>query len=410
MNVTIVGGGIIGLCSAYYLNQLGYDVQIIDDKRFSNSCSHGNGGLIVPSHVVPLAAPGMIAQGLKWMFRSDSPFSFKMRLDPDLIAWAWRFYRAASPEKVAKSIPILAEFSNQSRVLFHSLIQQTQIEAEIRSNGLLMLFKNDKTAHEEIEVAQKANKAGVQAQVLNAKQVAELDPSTTYDILGAVYYPNDAHLNPTFFQLGLRKYLEQKGVLFIPESEITAIETMGDKVTSIASSQKQFAVDHLLLTAGVWTSNLLKKVGVRLLMEDGKGYSYTLNKPEHSSEIPSILLEARAFVTPMHPFLRVGGTMEMSGLSSKINMRRFHAFYNAVQEYYPLLNLEQPTAKRVWSGFRPCSFDGLPYIGKIEQYSNLSVATGHAMMGVSLAPATGKLISEIISDQKPTPVSFNPNR
>lgn len=412
MKVTVVGGGIIGLCSAYYLHKAGCEVEVIDKGDFTDNCSHGNAGLIVPSHVIPLATRAIIKQGIKWMFERSSPFYFKPRLNADLIAWSWRFYRAAHPTLVKAAMPILRDFSNFSQQLYLKMISEENFNVHLQNRGLLMLYQTAAAESGEREIVEQVNGIGLEARILNPAQLAALDPATKYDVRGAVYYPNDAHLNPARLLDELQKFLKTKGVVFIRNLEIKGFEIRDNRITALKSSKGQIEVEQLLLATGVYTAGLLKSVGVRLLLQDGKGYSYTLKKPAYCPSIPAILLEDRVAVTPMGNELRIGGTMEISGMDTKIRMHKVHNINEAVKRFYPKTKSGDVLEEDVWYGYRPCSFDGLPYIGKTPAFKNLTVANGHAMLGLSLGAGTGKLVSEIVTGTRPSvDISpFNPQR
>lgn len=412
MKVTIVGGGIIGLCSAYYIHKAGYEVEVIDKGDFSNNCSHGNAGYIVPSHVIPLATRGIIKKGLKWMFNNSSPFYFKPRLNLDLIAWSWRFFKSSSPIHVKAAIPVLRDFSNLSQDLYQTMISEEDFRVSYKKRGLLMLYKSASAEAEEAEIVEKVRKFGLLAKILNPKELADLDSQTTYDVRGAVYYPNDAHLNPVQLLDELRSFLAAKGVKFIANFNINEFEIKNNRVSAIKSIDNNIKIEHLVASAGVLTAQLLKKAGLRILLQDGKGYSFTIKKPAQCPSIPAILMEERVAVTPLETQLRIGGTMEISGMDDTVKMQRVLKINEAFKRYYPYTESGDVRKEDVWYGYRPCSFDGLPYIGKFDGLENLTVATGHAMLGLSLGAGTGKLVSEIIANAKRSmDISpFNPHR
>jgi D-amino-acid dehydrogenase len=412
MKITIIGGGIIGLCSAYYLAQDGHQVQVVDKGDFTDNCSHGNAGLIVPSHVIPLATRGIIKQGLKWMFKRSSPFYFKPRLNLDLALWSWRFILASHPDKVKQAMPVLRDFSDLSKDLYMEMISKENFQVGLKNNGLLMLYKTALAEAEETEVVEQVKKVGLKAQILKPTELAELDPNTKYDVRGAVYYPNDAHLNPARLLTELRNWLERNGVKLIPNFSVSDFNISDNRITSISSGKESLGVEHLVTAGGARTGQLLKKLGIRLLMQDGKGYSFTIKKPANCPTLPAILLEDRVAVTPLENELRIGGAMEISGMDDKIKMNKVEKINEAFKRYYPKTDSGEVQKEDVWWGYRPCSFDGLPYIGKVDAVNNLTVAAGHAMLGLSLGAGTGKFVSEIISGQASSLniFPFNPQR
>lgn len=401
--IHIVGGGIIGLCSAWFLQKAGCDVTIIDKGDISHGTSFGNLGMIVPSHFVPMAAPGVIAQGLRWMLDSKSPFYIKPRLNADLIQWLWHFYRSANAKQVRQSIPVLYELNERSKWLYKEMAEQDSLDFGFEERGLLMLYKTQNQAEEEEELANKAHKLGVKAEIFNQESLKAIEPEMELDVLGGIYFSGDAHLSPNLVMSQLVTRLKTLGVNFINNTSIVDFNTQGSKINELVTAEgKEIPVDNLLLSTGSWTASLLKKAGIKIHLQDGKGYSITLNNPQVRPHIPTILTEAKVAITPMGDDLRIGGTLELSGLSKKINPNRVQGIVESVSKYYKNIDIPFNASTKVWQGYRPCSPDGMPYIGKSETLSNLFVGTGHGMMGLSLGAVTGKLISEIITEEEPT--------
>ena len=400
--IGIIGGGINGLMSAYYCQKMGYEVTIIDQGDLSDGCSYGNAGMIVPSHIIPLAAPGMIAKGLRWMLSPTSPFYIRPRLSGRLIKWGKLFYENSTNVHVEKSIPILRDLSLLSKQLYQDFQKDNTFDFGWHEKGLLMLYQTPKMEHEEIEGAAMANKAGIEAHVLNKKEVQDLNPNTHFNIQGGVLYPGDAHLSPNLLMNGLKKHLFtpkgiNKGVIFLNKTEVIDFEIKNQKVVGIITPQQKLTFDEIVITAGAWTGVLSEKLGISLPLQGGKGYSFILKGLGEKVNIPSILLEARATATPMGNDLRCAGTMEIVGLDLSVNMNRVQGIVNGINNFFPELKIDLPQKEAVWSGLRPCSPDGLPYIGRVNHLKNVTIATGHGMMGLSLGAATGKLVAEIVA-------------
>ncbi len=400
--IHIVGGGIVGLCAAWYLKQAGCDITVIDKNDGSDGTSFGNAGMIVPSHFVPMAAPGVLAQGLRWMLNSKSPFYIKPRLNADLIQWIWHFYRSANHRKVAESCPILYELNEQSKWLYKKMATENGFSFSFEERGLLMLYKTKKQAKEEEELAEKAHHLGVKAQIFDKKGLQTLEPEMDLDVMGGIYFPGDAHLYPNQLMIQLKTRLKKLGVSFISNTTVVDFKINGSKIEALhTAAGNRIAVKNVLLTSGCWSGLLLKKAGIKIHLQDGKGYSITLKKTKLRPRIPTILSEAKVAITPMGDDLRVGGTLELGGLSEKINQKRVKGIVESVPRYYK--NIEVPFSNniKIWKGYRPCTPDGMPYIGHADKLSNLFVGTGHGMMGLSLGAVTGKLLCEIIAGQKP---------
>lgn len=398
--IGILGGGIIGLSSAYYLNKAGHDVTIIDQTNLLDGCSHGNAGMIVPSHFIPLAAPGMISKGIRWMFDSTSPFYIKPRFSKSLIKWGYHFYRSATSAHVQKSAPALKEISLLSKSLYQEWKQELPFDFGYQEKGLLMLFKTKEAEHEEANTVEMASRYGIEAYLLNASEVQNLETQIKVDVKGGVYFPGDAHLNPNVLVTNLIKYLRQKSVSFRNKTTLKDFQIDNGKVLAVKTNNGDFRFDEVVMALGSWSGEIGGKLQLSLPMQAGKGYSFTLNDVANNVQIPSIFLEARVAVTPMGNSLRFGGTMEITGVDHRINLNRVKGIVNAIPRYYPEMLVPMPNQENVWHGLRPCSPDGLPYIGRSKKIENLIIATGHSMMGLSLAPATGLLVSEFLDNKK----------
>jgi D-amino-acid dehydrogenase len=397
MRINIIGGGVIGLFSAWHLQEQGHEIHLFDKTDLSDGCSHGNAGMITPSHFIPLAAPGVVSQGIRWMFKSSSPFFIKPRLDTDLLHWLWRFYRSCNARQASAAMPVLLDFNLLGKQLYRDFYQKTGLDFKLEERGILMLYQTPKKEKEELETAEVAATLGVETQAFDRAGIADFESGTAVDALGGVYYPGDAHLYPNVLMSHLRKLLEEAGAVFHQGHAVSRFEARGKRIRGLWCGGELHTADLTVLAAGSWSAKLLGQLGVKLLLQDGKGYSITLRNPAERPSYASILTEAKVAVTPMGGDLRFGGTLELGGLSSRLNMARIRAIAAAVPRYYPNLKVEMPDPGEVWHGFRPCSPDGLPYIGRVRQFENLVLATGHAMMGLSLAPATGRLVADIVA-------------
>jgi len=415
MKTTIIGSGVIGLFSAYYLSKQGYEVTIIERSNGDDGCSTGNAGMIVPSHFIPLAVPGMIEKGIKWMFNSESPFYVKPRLNLDLLSWGLKFYQAANKKQVERAMPALRDISLLSKALYQDLAKTPDLDFAFEEKGLMMLCKTEHHFDEEIEVAQQANELGLKTKILSTKELHEFEPEVKPDVAGAIFYEGDAHLYPNQLVKNLKKHLENIGVKFYYNTEVTGFELekneikkinirqiVGNLIQNRTANLSELNTENIVIATGSWSPLLADMLNIGLPMQAGKGYSVTYEQNQGKKlNIPSILLEARVAITPMsNNLIRFGGTMEIGGLNDQINMNRVRGIIKAVPNYFPDYQIDIPQKEQIWHGLRPCSPDGLPYIGRTNKYKNLIIASGHAMMGLSLAPATGKLVQEIIDNQK----------
>jgi D-amino-acid dehydrogenase len=402
-HVLIVGAGIVGLCTAYFCARKGHRVTLIErGGPHREGCSFVNAGMVVPSHFVPLANPGMVQRGLRWMWNSESPFYVKPRLSADLLGWGWKFYRAATRAHVERAAPVLRDLHLASRDCYREWALLWNNDFDLTERGLLLLCNTEQGLEEEIRAAAHARRLGIPAEVLTASATAKLEPNLRMAIAGSVYFPLDCHLTPGRLMAALTREVEHEGVELACATGVDGWRTTGNRIDAVHTRGAELTADEYVVCAGIWSQHLVRKLGIRIPMQAGKGYSLTL---ESAAPLPgrcAILSEARVAVTPMASSLRFAGTMELSGIDQGIDAARVRGIVNSVAACYPDLAPSRLEQASVRSGLRPCSPDGLPYVGRVARFANLSVATGHAMMGISLGPVTGKLMAEILSDEPPS--------
>ncbi len=411
-SVVIIGGGIVGLSTAYFLQKEGHQVTVIDKSDITSGASFVNAGYITPSHIIPLAAPGMITMGLKMMFNSASPFYMKPRWDTDFFRWSWYFHKSSTHEKVAKAIPVIKDINILSRELFEGIKASGDLgDFQLERKGLLMLYKTNASYEHEMEVAQKASFLGLEVTELNQSQLKVIEPNIQVDAKGAIHYECDGHTTPTEVMPKLLKHLKATGVEVKTNEEVLDMKINGQKIQYIQTTNNRYNADEVVLAAGSWSGRLSKKMNLRLPLQAGKGYRINVPRPTGIG-MPAILMEAKMAVTPMKGFTRFAGTMEFSGINKTIRKERVLAIAKGATSFYPDLEILPEEIEAAQTGLRPVSPDGLPYIGRSSTYQNLTVATGHAMMGWSLGPATGKLVSEVIGEKKTSMdiSAFRPDR
>ena len=412
MKVTIIGGGIIGLCSAYYLQKEGYEIIVIDRGDITDGCSFGNMGYMSPSHFVPLASPGIIAEGFKHMLSSSSPFYIKPRLNMDLIKWGYHFWKSSNAATVKRNAPHLNNLLQLSRELINEMKNEIGDVFDMEEKGCLMMCKKQTTLDHEFTLADDAEKFGLKVERLHKDAVQQLEPDVEVDVAGAVLFKDDCHFNPGKLMTALKKYLENKGVQFSLHTTVTGFERSNNKISAITTDKGDFKCAEIVLATGSWLPDVAKMMGVKLILQPGKGYSYTYQHVEKNIKYPAILVDGRCAITPWGHKLRIGGTMELSGINNKLLIKRMQGIYDSATDFYPGLKIDFPPADKIWNGLRPVTPDGLPYIGRVSNFSNVVIAGGHAMLGISEGTGTGKLVSEIIK-QRATTINvdaFNPQR
>lgn len=406
MEVTIIGGGVIGLSCAYYLHKEGFKITVIERGDITDGCSFGNMGYISPSHFVPLASPGIISQGLKWMLSSTSPFYIKPRLSIDLMEWGYQFWKNCTASHVEKKSPHLNNILQLSRRLIDDLRKDIGDNFEMETIGCLMMCKEQKTLDHEFNLADEAEMFGLKVERLLKNEVQQLEPNVEINVAGAVLFKDDCHFNPGKMMLVLKNYLENKGIKFQLNTTVTGFEKNNQKITSVITDKGKINCDEVVVAAGSWIPAITKMLGIKLLLQPGKGYSYTYPFIEKNIKYPAILVDGRCAVTPWGNTLRIGGTMELSGINNKVLVKRMKGIYNSAKDFYPGLQIDFPPVDKIWNGLRPVTPDGLPYIGRHSQLENLIIAGGHAMLGLSEATGTGKIVSEI-TKRKTTSINIS---
>ncbi|WP_031427890.1 NAD(P)/FAD-dependent oxidoreductase [Flavimarina sp. Hel_I_48] len=409
--IIIIGAGISGLCSAYYLVKAGFEVSVIDKGDMTTGASYINAGYLTPSHFTTLAEPGMITQGLKWMMNSASPFYIKPRWDTSFFKWTWNFKQSATSSKVERAIPIIKELNLKSRDLYLEIQESGDFDFHMERKGLLMVYKTPKNEEHEIKLAERAQKEGLEVKILNKQELHALEPVFADDVLGGIRYDCDAHTTPHIFMKNMKNWLQQQGVSFKLDEKVVDFKTENNKIKAAVTETNLYEGDEFVLASGAWTFQLAKQLRLNIPIQGGKGYSINVAQPTNIT-MPAILMEAKCAVTPMQGFTRFAGTMEFSGNNDIIRANRVEAIANAGTRYYKNLEFLQEVKEGATSGLRPVSPDGLPYIGNSAKFANLNVAAGHAMMGWSLGPITGKLITQNIMGEEPelNLVPFKVNR
>lgn len=412
MKVAIIGGGVIGLCSAYYLQQEGVEVTIIERGDLTDGCSFGNMGYMSPSHFTPLASPGIIREGLRYMLSSSSPFYIKPRLSPDLMKWSYYFWKSSNAATVRKNAPHLNNILQLSRQLINELRDTIGDVFDMEEKGCLMMCKHAKTLEHEFHVAKEAERFGLKVERLNSQQVQALEPNVELNVSGAVLFKDDCHFQPGKMMVALKDHLIKQGVQFQLNTTVTGFERSKGKIHAAITDKGKFAADEVVIATGSWLPVIGKMMNIAIVLQPGKGYSYTYDFVKNNILYPAILVDGRCAITPWGNRLRIGGTMELSGINNKVLVKRMQGIYDSAKNFYPGLKIDFPPVDKIWNGLRPVTPDGLPYIGRHSAFDNLVIAGGHAMLGISEGTGTGKLVADIIQRRKPQIEisAFNPER
>ncbi|MCC7261029.1 MAG: FAD-dependent oxidoreductase [Candidatus Latescibacteria bacterium] len=398
MDVLVIGGGVVGVCAAYYLGLQGRQVTLVEKGEICEGSSYGNAGLVVPSHSVPLAAPGVAFKALGWMFSPESPFYIEPRLDTALWRWLWRFWRSGTEAHVRRSLPLLRDLHLASKGLFAELSRLEGMDCAYEERGVLYAFNTREGLAGGIAEGERLRRADLPPQVLDRAQVEQLQ-GVEVRVEGGVYYPQDAHVEPASLVRGLSRHLAGQGAVVLPRTEVLDLSRSGGRVGLVRTTRGDFAPAEVVLAAGSWSPPLAAGLGFPLPIQPAKGYSITFKKPQACPAVPLLLGEAKVGVTPMGEWLRFAGTLELAGLDLSLSRRRVQAILRAVPAYLPQLDPAGMELVEIWRGLRPCTPDGLPFLGRAPGLSNLTVAAGHATIGLSLGPITGKLVAQLVNGE-----------
>ncbi len=399
-DVLIVGGGVIGISTAYYLLKNGRGVTILEKGKVGSGSSYGNAGWIVPSYSVPLASPGALSHGLKWLLDRSSPFYIKPRPSIELLRWLWQFRSASNEKTMRRSIPVLRDMSRLSLALFDELVEGEGLDCHYHRRGLLTVFRSRSELRGGKAEAALLQEHGIPVQMLSPAEVQDMAPFVRPGVVGGMFSPEDAHIDPAGFLFAMADRVRTMGAEIVTGAEVQEFRTDGRKVTVVETSIGGFAPAQVVLAAGAWSSLVAKGLGIRIPVQAAKGYSVTVERPDGFPELPMMLGETKVAVTPLEKTLRFAGTLELAGIELSISQRRVNAILNAARTYLALEPLHLPMVE-VWRGLRLCTPDGLPIIGKAPALENLIIATGHCMLGLSLGPVTGLLVSQIASGERP---------
>lgn len=399
VDVVVVGGGVVGVAAAYYLAERGRGVVLLERGEVGSGASYGNAGLLLPSHSVPLAAPGVLGQGLRWMLDPESPFYLRPRLDPALLHWLWRFARSCTPSHVRRALPVLRDLHRASLALYRELVTLHRLACGFEERGLLVLYRTPEGLEAGSREMEALAEHGIAGEVVAGSGLMEREPSVLPDLAGGVFYPEDAHVTPGEFVAALARTAQGLGVEIRSGAEVTGFRCAAGRVEGVRTVRGELRVREVVLAAGAWSPGVARSLGLRLPVQPAKGYSLTLLDPPSLPRIPLLLGEARVGVTPMGGLLRLAGTLELSGHDLAINRRRVEAIRRGAAGY--LSGIEGVHVLETWAGLRPCTPDGLPILGRSPRHANLTLALGHCTIGQSLGPISGRLAAQVVCGEQP---------
>lgn len=408
--VVVIGAGIVGQSIAWRCREKGMEVTVVDrGSPETEGCSWGNAGLLVPSHVVPLAAPGMVELGLRLMFDPESPFGLTVPASAELMRWANLFRGCCTEINVRRHARLLWDLLLESVDAHAELASLVGVPQTLHRKGLLMVSQMESKLDHEAQALSEAQAWGLGVRQLSPKEVKRVNPGLDIECAGGVLAEQDCHNTPNEVMSRLPGYLAARGVQFLWGTEVTGFDTNGGRLTGILTDKGRVGGEEFVVAAGSWSGLLAKELKANLPLQPGRGQSLTI--PHHfEAETPMLLMEARLAITPMTSGLRIGGTMELGAWDLAGSESRFNGMKKNARRFLRAIGEEHLAQAKPWAGLRPCSPDGVPYIGRLSNWENVSLATGHAMLGWSLGPVAGRQIADLLADGKRPHPALRPER
>jgi D-amino-acid dehydrogenase len=399
-DVLILGGGVIGLACALYLLRAGRGVVVLEQGTAGGATSHGNCGTITPSHAMPLAMPGVISQALRWMLQADAPLRIAPRFDFALLAWLAKFAGLCNWRDFKRLTAAKAPLLQLSRQALTQLIDSEKLGCEFEALGTLTVYRDPRAFEKSAWLPQALRDVGLPVERLDGTQCRTREPVLNDSIVGGYFHPLDAHLRPDRYAAELARVVRAKGGVICEATTIRGCAVEGGRIASVATDAGAFSADEVVLALGAWSPALGRQLDLRIPIQPGKGYSITYTRPTRCARIPLALKERAVCVTGWSSGYRLGSTMEFAGFNASLNRTRLDALRRGAAEY--LIEPEGPQVLEEWYGWRPMTHDDLPILGRAATVQNLTLATGHGMLGVTMSAATGLLVSELIGGRAPS--------
>lgn len=406
----VVGAGIVGVSIADALAREGAKVVVIDRGGIGRGCSEGNAGWVTPCFAMPLPRPGLFWTALRWMADPGSPFYMQPRPTPARLRWLLDFGLSMSNRKFRRGTGPLVELSRYSLDEYARIDRDAPHRLDLNRQGLLMLALTSRGFDAARADAEILSDFGVRGEILEGTDAHRVEPALSGGLSGAVYYPDEAHLRPLQTVEAIAERARRNGVSFEGLTEVYDFDVSAGRVHEVVTTQGRISPQNVVLATGSWSMALARRLALRVPVLGGKGYSMMAKAPSPAPLIPMMILERKVAITPYGDELRLAGTLELVDGDDSISPRRVESIWQGANAVLPLTG--SPPVDRIWRGLRPCTPDGLPIIGRVPALSNLFLATGHAMLGVQTAPATGRLVCDLMLGREPTfdPAPFRPER
>jgi glycine/D-amino acid oxidase-like deaminating enzyme len=404
--VIVIGGGAVGLCVAHYLAAAGVPVEVVEQETLGSGASWGNAGWVCRSHSAPVPGPGVIRYALRSLGRPDSPLYLRPSPDLAFLRWAWRFWRSSNSTQFQAGYAALAELNRPTFELFHELAERG-VDTTLRQPGIVHAFLSVEEARRHLAVQRAMAGSGYEVpdDVSVGAAAQALDGALSPDVAAAYLIPDEGVVDPDRFVQSLATFLVESGGVVHERLSITGFEGSNGSVTAVRTNHGDRRCSAVVIAAGVWSAALAGELGYRLPLRSGKGYSFSVEL-DPAPRRPLYLGDKRIVATPMKGAVRIAGTRELSGNKGHLDWRRIVAIANGSRHYlgrwYDDPNELPDLIRDAWVGGRPLLADGLPVLDRVADCSNAFVATGHGMLGITLAPASGKALADyLLSGRRP---------
>ena len=409
-DVAVVGGGVVGVACALELARRGAEVRVLERGRLGHGCSYGNAGWLTASLALPLAAPGQTLKALGWLFDRESPFYIRPRFDPALASWLLRFLANSRPAPFERGARALIELSRWSVDFWERLERRAPESFGFERNGLLSVYETEKSLAAARRRAELTARFGIPFETWNAETIRQREPAIRGDTTGGLFFPEDALCDPYPAVLALVDEAKRLGVRFEEQTEVLDVTANGAG-DHVRTSRGVIHANEIVVAAGAWSGSFGRRLGLRLPMLGAKGYSLLAQRREPHPSRSIYLAERKIAISPHRDAVRISGTLELVGEDLSVDRRRVAAMVRGAQQMLKLGEISSADVD-VWCGLRPCMPDGMPVIGRARGARNVWLATGHQMTGLKTAPATGRLLAELISGETPTvdPAPFRADR
>lgn len=397
-NTTIIGAGIVGMCTASYLQRMGASVTVLDPVEPGRSCSFGNAGGLSPGSCVPVASPGVLKQVPKWLKDPKAPLVLRWSYLPWALPWLWRFVKASSPQAVERSADAISALISPVFDNYGPLLAEAKAEALVRRHGQLYVYETEAGYQGDAAGWEIRRRHGSRFEVLSADQIRQAEPALAPIFAKAVSIPEHGYcVNPFGLVQALADSVRRNGGTIV-QQRVLDVEMDGDRPRALLTPAGRHPVDAVVVAAGAWSHQIARKFGHRVPLEAQRGYHATLAQPSVTPRTTVMWAEKKFLATPMEMGLRFAGTVELAGLDAPPDYRRADALLEFGKRMFPGLNGGEVSR---WMGHRPSLPDSVPVIGPSTRVKNVFFAFGHGHVGLSCASTTGRLVAELVTGAKP---------